>query len=118
MNNTSRYSIIDAMEIEVAQADSFTDACHAAIQHAPASVLRRGESETVYRTYGWFNIKSAPRDKLILLCLGGRDYAIGHWSDKVHPPDWIEDSTEGPARFNLKPSHWMLLPDLPPEENQ
>lgn len=63
-------------------------------------------------TMNWQPIETAPHTEYILLCLGGADWAIGHWNSAFTHGGWAPgDGDEKP--FTLEPTHWMPLPDLP-----
>lgn len=61
----------------------------------------------------WQRIESAPKDRRILLCLGGQDWVIGSWNQKAFDgPRWEDDGLEA-VPFIIAPTHWMPLPNPP-----
>ena len=59
----------------------------------------------------WQNIDSAPKDGTEVLLFHRGCCVIGLWMDYGHRQCW-EDNVEG---FELEPTHWQPLPDLPVE---
>jgi hypothetical protein len=83
----------------------------------------------------WKSIKSAPKDKEILLCVAGYPWAMvgiwnepskkwcyaqlqldmydGKWCDTSYQSDY-ESPKDSKGRLNV--THWMLLPKIPNED--
>ena len=64
----------------------------------------------------WEKIETAPKNSYILLCLAGREWAIGCWNKYINfDGGWVNDDGTESTPFMLKPTHWMPLPELPEE---
>jgi len=64
----------------------------------------------------WQPIETAPKDRLLLLCLDGKSIAIGNWKKTFEGEMWVSEEYAETYQFWLEPTHWMPLPELPTEE--
>lgn len=69
---------------------------------------------------GWMLIKTAPKDKFVLLC-GPSGYTTtplvfttGIMRSNYHAGKWIDHANDDLMDWGFEPTHWMPLP-APPE---
>ena len=61
----------------------------------------------------WQPIETAPKNSYVLLCLGGICCAIGCLAKTFDGEMWVNDDGTERTHFELKPTHWMPLPEVP-----
>ena len=64
----------------------------------------------------WEPIKTAPKDRTLLLCLDGKSVALGIWKKTFDGEMWVNEEYAETIPLYLEPTHWMPLPEPPKEE--
>ena len=64
----------------------------------------------------WEAIKTAPKNRKLLLCLDSKSVAIGNWKKTSDGEMWVNEEYAETYKLWFEPTHWMPLPELPKEE--